>query len=297
MTPELTLTPHQAIGIPLALLGAVFLSLGAQYQHRGVAKVNGLSTVEIVGGLSLRQILQLLRRPSWLVGTLMLGVAVILQLTSLSFAPLIVVQPLGVLALVITAVVNARVTGVPINKSSMLAIALCVLGIAVFVTIAALVAVEKPISNHQLVVILLILAAVTVTFVLVFIFGGRRFNATGYILGAGVLYGFIATLAKVVIVRVQQREFEWLTLFCLLALLAAAGLGAYFVQAAYASGPPELVIAGLTVVDPVIAVGIGIVVLGEATNAGLWQAIGFAAAAAAAVTGVFLLSRFHPQTN
>jgi hypothetical protein len=42
VTPELTLTPHQAIGIPLALLGAVFLSLGAQYLHRGVAKVNGL---------------------------------------------------------------------------------------------------------------------------------------------------------------------------------------------------------------------------------------------------------------
>ena len=31
--------PGILIGIPLALLGAVFMSFGAQYQHRGVTKV------------------------------------------------------------------------------------------------------------------------------------------------------------------------------------------------------------------------------------------------------------------
>lgn len=46
MTPDLpipdvvqNLTPFQALMIPVALVGAVFLSLGAQFQSRGVQRV------------------------------------------------------------------------------------------------------------------------------------------------------------------------------------------------------------------------------------------------------------------
>ncbi len=42
--------PAILIGIPLALLGAVFMSFGAQYQHRGVQKVEALSHVDGGGG-------------------------------------------------------------------------------------------------------------------------------------------------------------------------------------------------------------------------------------------------------
>ncbi|HRN30408.1 MAG TPA: multidrug DMT transporter permease, partial [Terrimesophilobacter sp.] len=103
-----SLTPNQWLGIPVAFAGAVFLALGAQFQHRGVVKVED-RTSDADLGLSLKQLGLLLRRPSWVIGTLMLGFAVLLQLTSLFLAPLIVVQPLGAIALVITAVVNARV--------------------------------------------------------------------------------------------------------------------------------------------------------------------------------------------
>jgi uncharacterized membrane protein len=114
---------------------------------------------------------------------------------------------------------------------------------------------------------------------------------------AGVLYGFVVTLAKVVIGRLQQQEFEWLTFTCVIGLLLAMALGAYFVQNAYATGPPDLVIAGLTVVDPLVAVVIGIVVLGEASQAPLWANLVFVVAGAIAVWGVFMLARNHPQTR
>jgi drug/metabolite transporter (DMT)-like permease len=114
---------------------------------------------------------------------------------------------------------------------------------------------------------------------------------------AGVLYGFVATLAKVVIGRLQQGEFEWLTGLCVVALLAATALGAYFVQNAYATGPPDLVIAGLTVIDPMVAVAIGILVLGEASQAPLWAIGVFILAGVIAVLGVFQLARNHPQTR
>ena len=82
-----------------------------------------------------------------------------------------------------------------------------------------------------------------------------------------------------------------------LALLVATALGGYFVQTAYASGPPDLVIAGLTVIDPLVAVTIGIVVLREASNAEWWAIIAFIVAGAVAVYGVFQLAKYHPQTQ
>jgi drug/metabolite transporter (DMT)-like permease len=296
LAADITIDPRQAIGIPLALIGAVFLSLGAQFQHRGVNKVEA-NTVEITGGLNLRQLQLLLARPSWVFGTLMLGLAIVLQLTSLNFAPLIVVQPLGAIALVMTTILNARVTRVSPTRASLVAIALCIGGVGLFVTVAAFTAVDKPVTDANLVTILIMLAVVLVAFGFAFVFLRNRFKAIFYIIGAGVVYGFVATLAKVIINRAQHGNFEWLTLTCVLGLLLAAGLGAYFVQNAYASGPPDLVIAGLTVVDPLVAVGIGIVVLGEASQAPLWASIVFIVAGIIAIWGVFLLAKYHPQSE
>lgn len=287
--------PALLIGIPLALLGAVFMSFGAQYQHRGVVKVERMSGGAAAGGLTLTQLRRLLTRPSWVVGTAMLGLAIVCQLAALSFAPLIVVQPLGAIALVITTLLNARISGHRPTKRSIRAIVECVGGIFIFVTIAALVATDEPVSNGQLITILIILGAVLIVFGALWMWLRHRMKALFYIIGAGVMYGFVATLAKVVISRIQSGDFEWLTIVCLVGLLIAAGIGAYFVQTAYSSGPPDLVIAGLTVIDPIVAIVIGLTVLGEAENAPLWAYIGFGVAGIIAVIGVWDLARNHPQ--
>lgn len=303
MTPDLTelaaeiaINPRQAIGIPLALVGAVFLSLGAQFQHRGVATVEA-NTVEVTGGLNPRQLALLLARPSWVFGTLMLGLAIVFQLSSLVFAPIIVVQPLGAVALVITSILNAWVSKVTLNRKSIIAICMCVGGVGLFVTVAAFTAVDKPVTDGNLVTILVVLGAVLLVFALTFVYLRTRFKAIFYIICAGVLYGFVATLAKVIINRAQHGNFEWLTLTCVVGLILGAALGAYFVQNAYASGPPDLAIAGLTVVDPLVAVGIGIVVLDEASQAPPWAAIAFIVAGIIAIWGVFILAKYHPQST
>lgn len=297
LTELIPLDPTQFIGIPLALIGAVFLSLGAQFQHRGVVKVES-QTVDTLGkGLNGRQLALLLARPSWVLGTLMLGLAILFQLASLYFAPIIVVQPLGALALVITSILNSRINHVELKRKSIIAIVMCVGGVLLFVGVAAFTAVDRPVTTRQLVIILVVLAVVLAVAAVTFALFRRRIRALFYVIMAGVLYGFVATLAKVVLGRLQQGEFEWLTLTCVIALIAATALGAYFVQNAYASGPPDLVIAGLTVVDPMVAVLIGIIVLGEASQAPFWANIVFAISGAIAVWGVFLLARNHPQTR
>jgi hypothetical protein len=290
------------LGILIALVGAVFLALGAQFQHRGVELVEERHGSGAKAGLSIKQVMLLLARPSWVIGSLMLGLAILFQLGSLTFAPLIVVQPIGVVALVITTIVNARVNKLKLEGAVLRAVGFCVAGIALFVTVAAFVAQEQVIREPQLVIILSILGGVVVILGLTFAFARKRAGALFYIVSAGVLYGFVATLAKVVINRVGNVfagnvDFEWLTIACIVALLVAAALGAYFVQTAYSLGSPDLVIAGLTVVDPLIAVAIGIAVLGEASQAPLWVIPVWALAAAIAVYGVFQLAKHHPQTH
>jgi hypothetical protein len=287
--------PAILIGIPLALLGAVFMSFGAQYQHRGVTKVERLTGTSGSEGLSGRQLLSLLRRPSWVAGTLMLGLAIVCQLSALAFAPLILVQPLGAISLVITTLLNARVSGHRPTRDSVRSIIACVGGIFIFVTIAAFVATETHLTDGQLLTVLIMLGVVLVALTTVWLLVRTRAHPLFYIVASGILYGFVATLAKIVIKRLQSWEIDWMTIVCVIGLLLAAGLGAYFVQTAYSVGPPDLVIAGLTVIDPMVAVLIGLTVLREAATAGVWAFVGFAVAGAIAVYGVISLARNHPQ--
>jgi drug/metabolite transporter (DMT)-like permease len=133
----------------------------------------------------------------------------------------------------------------------------------------------------------------------------KRLTRIFYVVGSGILFGFVATLAKVLITRIQTifqtgfhlRFADWLTVVCLVGLIAAALLGSYFVQTAYSTGSPSVVVAGLTVIDPLVGVTIGIVVLGEATAAPLWAGLVFVISGLLAVYGVIQLSRHGPPPN
>lgn len=284
----------KALAILLAALAAVAMSFGAQFQNDAVVEKHATNEPGR-GSLNLKQVLSLLYRPRWLSGLGMMILGVVLQLVALSMAPLIVVQPIGAIALIITPLLNAKINQTKLDSRTWLAIGLTTLGIGAFVGQATGVAKESKLTDANLLQVLGALIAILTALGVWFVVSGKRAKALTFVLGAGVLYGFVATLAKVVIQRVYQAEFEWLTILCLVALIGAVLLGGWFVQNAYASGPPDLVIAGLTVIDPIVAVSIGIVILGEAKQAGIQTIIGFSIAAAIAVVGVFRLAKVHPE--
>ncbi len=167
------LTPFQALMIPVALVGAVFLSLGAQFQSRGVQRVEARLGRQSKG-LSVRHVLGLLGSGWWVLGTLMLGLAVVLQLISITNAPLIVVQPLGAVALVITTWFSSRSSGVPLGPQARRAVWTCIIGVGIFVGIAAFVGRESAITHPQLITILVILAVVLALVLLSFRFAAKR---------------------------------------------------------------------------------------------------------------------------
>lgn len=297
------------IAIGLALLSAVALAIGAQLQNDAVgiqrkAALSGRSHV------SFRELLDLLKHPRWVTGLAISAFALVLQFTALLLAPLILVQPIGAIALVITSILNARITKTKLNTASIYAIILCTAGLGAFVLMAHQVAVEPEIVDSNLILILGMAIFLIAIFSYIFFSGASRFKPLTFIVGAGVLYGFVATLTKVVVKRLFNQDgfhrlvtgtIEWgtdlLTILALLSMLAAAFLGGWFVQNAYASGPPDLVVAGLTVIDPLIAVSIGVVILNEAMDAPWPIMLGFLGSGAMAVTGVYLLSKVHPQVS
>lgn len=294
---EIELTAKQLLGIAAALLGAALMSFGTQYQSRGLNKVEQITQESAAAKLTIQHLLSLLRRPSWLSGSAMLGTAVLLQIVALSLAPLIVVQPLGVVALVITSILNAKISGIRLTGKILGAVVLCVVGVMSFVSVAAFTAKDVPVVNSSLSVILVIFGVCAVFLSATVWILRNRPNPLVYIVGAGVLYAFVATLAKAVISRVQQQDFDFLSWIALACLIAGAVLGMIYVQNAHSSGPPDLVIAGLTVIDPIVAVVIGIVVLGEATGAPLWARIAFVLSGLLAMVGVFIIAKFHPQVG
>ncbi len=289
MGPELRL-----LAIALALLAAVALAFGAQFQNQAVS-TSREKHVQPKVSLSLKELAKLLVRPRWVSGTGLMILGMFLQLGALSLAPLIVVQPIGAIALVITSLLNARYTKTRLNKATILAIGLSTFGVGGFVVTASQVAAQVELTDENLLRVLLLFVIILVVFALLFFTVGKKAQALTFILGAGVLYGFVATLAKVTIQRLYQMDYDILTLIAVVSMLGAVLLGGWFVQNAYASGPPDLVIAGLTVVDPIVAIAIAIGILGEAQQATLGSGAFFSGFGLLAIFGVYLLSKVHPE--
>jgi FtsH-binding integral membrane protein len=291
------------VGIPVAIVAAVLLALGAQLQNQGATRVeeeepSGRRTV-------LERLMALLATPRWLGGSTILGMAVALQLVSLLFAPIAVVQPIGALSLVITVLLDTRMNRARIPGRAKVAIGVCVLGVTAFVVTASLTTTSGSPGALQIGIVLAVLGAVLLIAAAVLLALRARPSALRSALTAALLFGFVATLAKLVIGRLQHvvtsgsgfQPVDLLTLGSVLALLLAGTIGLALVQAAYAAGSPDLVVAALTVVDPLVAVTIGIAVLGEAATAPPGAFVVFVAAGLVAIGGVLLLARHQPEAG
>ncbi|UKA64038.1 DMT family transporter [Arthrobacter sp. FW306-04-A] len=280
----------------LAVLGAFCLAIGAQRQGSAVkADTGGLA-------LSSQGFLRLLRNPRWMLGLLLLALGMGMNAIALVSAPLTVVQPIGAIALVITTVVNAKDQGLSINRGTVVAISACVTGSALFVLLAVYATQENHhVSGEDEITIVLLLALAVGLFGTLAVMFRHRMSAFVYILGAGVLFGFVAVLTRIIGRHLLDPNGHFLLnvqWYTVVAIAAAGGLGSWFVQSAYSGGPPDLVIAGLTVVDPIVGIAIGIAILGELRpDVHAVLAIGMAVAASLAIVGVIALSRHHPEVT
>ncbi|QIZ35764.1 hypothetical protein [Saccharopolyspora sp. ASAGF58] len=283
-----------ALAVLLAALGACGYAVGARLQHAAVHDtMDG-------GGLGLRSQAQLLRNPRWLGGLAALGSGTVLHACALGLAPLSVVQPVGVLALPITVLLNLRQQGIharDLKPSVALSVVAATGGVGAFVFLAAGSATATPIAGgEQLLATQLVAGAILMLGVLAVLTRSKA-RCVLFAAGCAVAYGYVSVLMRAVAQQLGTTELLDINPLPLLGIVVAMVVGGWLLQHGYASGPPDLVVACLTVIDPLVAVGLGIGLLGEADHVSTWTAVGEALCAVVACAGVFALARYHPDTQ
>lgn len=263
------------VAILCAVLAAGCSALGALWQHAGVREI---------ADLKLTSAHRLAGNRHWLAGFFVLFVCAVLQVLALALAPVSVVAPLNALAIPIIAVARAR------RLTGLLAVAVFVAtaGIVAFVSITAGQAVPAEISTKVALQAGQLVAAGVLVCTVVATFQTGTVRAFALSIGAGIAYGLVAVLVRDVTTALPR--IEWVSL----AGLAVTFLvGAWFIQLGYAAGPPDLVVAGQTVINPIVAAWIGIKLVGEGAGMGGWTQAGLIVSAAAAVTGTVVLAHYH----
>ncbi|WP_344874615.1 hypothetical protein [Allokutzneria multivorans] len=270
------------LAVALAALGACCYAGAARLQH---SAVRASSTGE---SLKMASLLGLLRDRRWLTGLSLLVGGTVLHAVAVAIGPLIVVQPVGVLALVLAAVLDARQSGEPLTAQRLAPVLTATLGMGLFVALAAGNATSSLPPLTAATDALLITVGLLAVLGLVGALSSKGLRCLALGVAGGVSYGLISVLIRLVAQRFQlSGEIDPL------AVLGVAGallVGGWCVQQAYASGPPHMVVACLTVLDPLVAVGMGVGLLGEAAGTSPAVAVLELACAAVALAGVTLIA-------
>ncbi|WP_029089617.1 hypothetical protein [Brevibacterium album] len=279
--------------------------------------------------------LAVLMRPLWLLGTGLIVAETVLNVLALGLAPVALIQPLGALSLVTAVLISAGVAGrssgspLPLTRGLCAAIAVTLGAVAVFVGISARYALTPEVTPARAGTLTALLLLGSLAALLL------ARSPAGHlprVAGAGMLFGGVATGAHLLAVQVfsslavpeahgasesagigatldrlglgdpdpflsaaaQLSPAMWALL---VSLVPASAAGMWLVQTSYASGPPETVLAGLTVIDPLTAVGLGGLLLGEYAPMPPAAVLLLVLSALAAVGGIGLLSRHHPRAG
>jgi drug/metabolite transporter (DMT)-like permease len=280
-----------ALAITFAVLGACCSAVGAHLQHKGVRSATKDT------GLRLRGAAALVHNRSWLLGFAVLFACAVLQILALALAPVTIVAPIVVLALPAVAVLNARSSGERLDATAIVAIAASTLGVALFVALASSHATAVDFPGSAVLLACQIIAGAVLLFGVV---GALSTGLTRCVLlatGAGSAYGLVSVLVRDVTYTFQTEGVRGIPPLSVTALVVAFAIGSWFIQLAYASGPPDIVVGCQTVLSPLVATAIAIALLDETANAGGWTGVGLAGGAAVAVIGVLLLARHHPEAT
>ncbi|MGH3435305.1 MAG: hypothetical protein ACRDRN_02435 [Sciscionella sp.] len=277
------------IAVLLAVVAAGCFVAAARIQYAVVRRVSG------GGRLRPRTLARLCRDPRWLGGMCALAGGAALHAVSLAFAPLAVVQPVGGLSLVAITLLQARDESRRLSVPVVCAVAASTLGIAIFVLLAASTTALAPVAAGGWLITALVVAAGAIASAAVGQLGPAAVRCPAFGVAGGCCYGLVAVLTH--IAALQLRFDTAVPLFPVLGIAVAAMLGGAAVQHAYACGPPDVVMACTTVIDPLVAVGAGLLLLREAAAASAAVVAGEIACAALATAGMVFLARVRGGTQ
>ena len=277
---------ERAFAVAAALAGAVFTAIGIVVRQRATMDVPRDR------GVSRLMLNTLLHRPLWWAGTAAAVTGYAFQAVALAFGSLLLVAPLMVSALLFALPLSAwtsrrRVTRAELGWASLLTLAL-----ALFVAVARTRPGDYRASEPTSVVVATIcLLAVTASLVLAVRLTGWR-QAIMLALGVGVLFGVLAVLTKIEMhILTEEGGAQLLTSPVTYVLIVVAVAATLLQQSAFHAGSLKASVPAMLVLEPVVAVLLGQVVLGEHLAVSTPSAIALAIATAAMAVATIALGR------
>jgi glycosyltransferase involved in cell wall biosynthesis len=267
------------LAIGLAAAGACCFAGTVHLQHSAVHR----ATTGPV--LRLPAVRTILRTPGWYAGIGLAGLGAALHVLALTMAPLAVVQPIGVLTLVLTVLLARTV----LTRAVIAALVMSVAGVAGFVVLSAVatnITLPAPdLGSAQWAV----LGAAGLAMAARYTRGRAR--CLLFALATAVLFGFTSALVRAAAVAPLTGG---LTVMVTVEAVVAVLAGVWLLHQAYASGPAAIVAGATTIVDPLVAVLIGVFAYGEMAPG---QLAGMAVPTVVAVAGLVILAREVPTTT
>ncbi|GAB3222035.1 DMT family transporter [Mycolicibacterium hippocampi] len=270
----------------LALLAAVFLAIGIVVRQRATLDVpaeHGVSPVMFQ---------TLLRRPLWWAGTGAAITGFVFQALALANGSLLLVQPILTSALLFALPLSARLAHRRVTRAEWGWATLLTIALAVFVVLAKARPgdYEASLTTSAVVAVVCTAAVSACVIVAVRTAGWRR--AVLLAVAVGVLFGVVAVLTKLVMhVLTHQGLAAVLTTPVPYLLVLLGVLGVLVQQSAFHAGSLQTSVPTMLVLEPVIAVLLGAVVLGEHLDVGRWDAVAIAIATVAMAAGTIALGR------
>jgi drug/metabolite transporter (DMT)-like permease len=276
----------QGLVVLFALCAAVFMAIGIVVRQRATIDVPSEQ------GVSAVMFTTLLRRPLWWAGTAAAVAGYAFQALALIKGSLILVQPLLVSALLFALPMSARMAGRRVTRGEWLWAGVLTTGLAVFVLLARPGRSDHTASLTVATVVAVVCAVIIVGCVVLAVKIGGWQRATLLGVSVGVLFGVVAVVTKIVMHILDQRgAMSLLATPAPYALVVLGVVATLLQQSAFHAGALHATVPTMLVLEPVVAVFLGAIVLGEELEAGRYEAIALTAAIAAMTAATVALGR------
>ncbi|MCV7177984.1 DMT family transporter [Mycolicibacterium sphagni] len=249
---------QHAVVVAAALAGAVFAAIGIVVRQRATMDVprdQGVSTVMIS---------TLLRRRLWWAGTASAVTGYAFQAVALAYGSLLLVAPLMVSALLFALPLSARLAHRRVSRAEWGWAVVLTVALGVFVALAR----TKPGDYEGSELPAVTVAGISLLFVAGCLLVAMRLSnwrrAILLAVGVGVLFGVVAVLTKLVMHIVREGSMlRLLTTPVLYVVIAVGVIATLLQQSAFHAGSLRASVPAMLVLEPVVAVLLGEVVLGE----------------------------------
>ncbi|TRW89280.1 hypothetical protein FK535_01490 [Mycolicibacterium sp. 018/SC-01/001] len=270
----------------LSLLAAVFLAIGIVVRQRATLDVPAEH------GVSATMVMTLIRRPLWWAGTAAAVAGFVFQALALANGSLLLVQPILVSALLFALPLSARLAHRRVTRAEWAWALLLTVALAVFVVLAKPSPGDYEASLQTSAIVAVICTVAVLACVVVALRSADWRRAVLLAVAVGVLFGVVAVLTKLFMHVLTHEGLVAVVVTPVPYLLVILGVIAVLLQqSAFHAGSLQTSVPTMLTLEPVIAVILGAVVLGEELDVSRLDAVALTVATLAMAAGTIALGR------